>query len=132
MSDAERYLLDTHVFIWWITDSPKLSKKASDVIASSANRILLSSISGWEISIKAQLGRIAEVGDPVLSVPFHAKRNSFEIIDFSLEDALSVYNLEQVHQDPFDRALISQARNLQVPIISGDRIFERYPIELVW
>ncbi len=51
-------LLDTHTFIWWITDDSQLSSRARDLIADSANEVYLSAVSGWEIAIKAQLGKL--------------------------------------------------------------------------
>ena len=71
-----RVLLDTHTFLWWITDNPRLSLRAREILSDGKNRIYLSAASGWEIAIKAQLGRI-QVPEPLeqflaeqLALPF--------------------------------------------------------------
>lgn len=132
MSTHRSYLLDTNVFIWWITDAGCLSQTAEETIANPENNIFLSAISGWEIAIKAALGRLEQVGDPELSVPFHAKRNSFKILEFSIAAALRIFNLPRIHQDPFDRALISQAQVLNIPLITSDANIKKYDLECVW
>lgn len=132
MQSNSTYLLDTSTFIWWITDSASLSVAAKKIISDAKNKILVSSISGWEIAIKAKLGRLKKIGDPELSIPFHIKRNNFEMLDFSMSAALKVFNLPILHQDPFDRALIAQAAVLEIPIISADTIFNKYAVEVKW
>ena len=126
------YLLDTHTFIWWITDSPQLSRHARDVIANPNHRIILSAVSAWEIAIKTSLDRLREVGDPEISVPFHAQRNGFEVCAFSLEAALRVFKLPPIHQDPFDRALIAHASVLSAVILSADSALREYSIKVEW
>jgi PIN domain nuclease of toxin-antitoxin system len=126
------FLIDTSVFLWWIVDSDRLSRKAHEVISDPKNVIVLSAVSGWEISIKAKLGRLKEVGDPELSVPFQAKRNSFAIHDFPMAAALKVFSLPDVHQDPFDRALVAHAKLLEIPIVTPDKVISRYDVEIVW
>jgi PIN domain nuclease of toxin-antitoxin system len=126
------FLIDTSVFIWWINESRELSLTAQEIISNPKNVIILSAISGWEISIKAKLGRLKEVGDPELSVPFQAKRNSFLIQDFPMAAALKVFSLPDIHQDPFDRALIAHAKVLDIPIVTADKVISKYDLEVVW
>ncbi len=128
----KRYLLDTHVFIWWITADPKLSKKATSLIASTENEILISAVTAWEIAIKASLGRLNETGNPESTVPMHIQKNNFQVLDISVKAALGVFSLPTIHSDPFDRLLVSQAKVEKVPIISIDDLFDRYGIERVF
>jgi PIN domain nuclease of toxin-antitoxin system len=126
------FLIDTNVFLWWIVDSNQLSKRAREVISHPKNVIVFSAVSGWEIGIKAKLGRLSGVGDPELSVPFQAKRNSFAIHDFPMAAALKVFSLPDLHQDPFDRALVAHAMVLDIPMITPDKLISRYDLDVVW
>jgi len=53
-----RALLDTHAFLWWITNDPRLSRKVREIISDGENELFLSAASGWEMAIKARLGRV--------------------------------------------------------------------------
>jgi PIN domain nuclease of toxin-antitoxin system len=126
------YLLDTHAFLWWIADDARLSAVARKIIASSKNKIHVSAASAFEIAIKANLGRLSEVGDPYITVPFHIRRNNFTNLPISVEDSLRVYSLAPLHTDPFDRLLIAQAKEHSLVLITTDEVVKRYPIETVW
>lgn len=132
-------LLDTHAFLWWIADTnhPNLSPTAKETIADGQNNIVLSVASGWELAIKASLGRL-EV--PELTVPKdfgrfiteQATSNDFQILSISLDHAMGVYQLPHHHGDPFDRLLIAQAITENIPILSKDPEFSSYPIDVLW
>lgn len=128
----KRYLLDTHVFLWWITDDSQLSSKARKLIADEHAEIFFSVVSAWEISIKARLGRLRNVGDPVVSVPEEVRKNRFHVLDVSLAAALADYILPPIHADPFDRLLVAQALEGGMPIISSDTQLRQYPAEVLW
>lgn len=132
-------LLDTHAFLWWIadTDHPKLSPVAKEAIADGRNNIMFSVASGWELAIKASLGRL-EV--PELKVPKdfgrfiteQAANNDFQVLSISLNHAVGVYQLPHYHGDPFDRLLIAQAIAENIPILSKDSEFASYPVDVLW
>jgi PIN domain nuclease of toxin-antitoxin system len=126
------YLLDTHVFLWWIFDDPKLSKHAREVIAEPDSRIFVSSMSAWEISIKYHLGKLPHVGNLVKDLPLHVRRERFEILPISLEHAIAAGALDGKHKDPFDRMLIAQARIEDLTIISNDKILKKYKTPFLW
>ena len=126
------YLLDTHTLLWWLFDDPKLSKRAKDTISSPDSRVLVSSVSGWEISIKHKLGKLPHVGDLVHELPFCIRRDRFEILTISFEHAVAAGNLDGRHKDPFDRMLIAQTRIEELTLISNDKIFKKYKIPLLW
>lgn len=126
------YLLDTHVFIWWITEDERLSSKAIRLIEDDANQIYFSSVSAFEIAVKARLGRLREVGDPVLSVPYQVSQNGFEELKITVEQSLKVFHLPEIHSDPFDRLLVAQSQTTGFPIITNDKDIKRYPVECVW
>ena len=131
-SSVGSFLLDTHTFLWWITDSLRLSAKVRQIMQDADNKIFLSAVSGWEIAIKAALGKLKEVGDPELSVTFHAERNNIVMKDFPMQAALRIFKLPPIHQDPFDRALIAHAQMLEVPIITSDPTIKKYKHEVIW
>ncbi len=127
-----RVLLDTHVFLWWISDSPELSDDAREVLADGRNEPIFSAVSGWEIAIKTGLGKLELPGAPGKFVNEQLSRNDLEILPIHLRHALGVYELPDHHRDPFDRLLISQSVLEKLPILTADPKIHRYPVETIW
>ena len=125
-------LMDTHVFLWWAADEPRLSPRARAEIANPDNEVLLSAASGWEITIKSALGRLELHSEPQVFVPEHVHRNGFGVLPVTLHHSLEVYSLPHHHRDPFDRLLIAQARSEGIPLISGENRLRSYEVEIVW
>jgi len=101
-------LLDTHVALWAITDSPKLSQLARDLIVSPKTTVWVSTANLWEIAIKYALGR----GDMPISshkAMGYFKESGYRILSVDAEHAIAVEELPAHHQDPFDRILVAQA-----------------------
>ena len=120
-----RALLDTHAFLWWISDNRRLSERAREIIADGRNELLFSVASGWEISIKSGLGR--------LDVPEDLEQfNAFQVLPIHLSHALRTRVLPDLHRDPFDRILVSQAILEEIPLLSADPQISQYPVEVVW
>lgn len=127
-----RYLLDTHAFLWWILDDPRLSTRAISVMRDPDNEILFSAASAWEIAIKAQLGRISFETDPADLIPRQIAANGFTSLPVSVDHALMVSALPAIHRDPFDRMLVAQAQREKAVLLSADPAIGRYPVEIVW
>lgn len=127
-----RVLLDTHAFLWWISGSPKLSDTARETIANERNELLFSVVSGWEISIKAGVGKLGLPDTPKEFVTEQILLNDLKVLPVNLNHALRVYELPDHHQDPFDRLLVSQALVEETPILSADPEVRRYPVETIW
>ena len=127
-----RLLVDTHVFLWWITDAPKMSELAREAIKNPENEILLSPVCGWEIAIKAALGRLDLPAPPTEFIPDQLQKNGFGVLPISMHHALEVSLVPPHHQDPFDRLLIAQARSEGIPLISGDAAFRAYDVDVLW
>ena len=125
-------LLDTHAFLWWISDDPRLSEKAREIIADGRNELFFSAASGWEISIKAGLGRLEVPEDLQRFISDQLSRNAIQVLSIYLSHALHTGSLPVHHRDPFDRILISQAILEQIPLLSADPQFSHYPVEVVW
>jgi PIN domain nuclease of toxin-antitoxin system len=125
-------LLDTHTLLWWIAEDARLSHRARDVMADGRNAVLVSAASGWEIAIKAGLGRI-ELPRPV--GPFlseQLRQNQMDVLPIQMSHALRVQELPPLHRDPFDRMLVAQAQLERLPILTADPSIARYDVETLW
>ncbi len=124
-------LLDSHTFLWFVWDDPKLSP-AKALIEDGANRKLVSVASCWEIAIKAGLKRLA-LGEPATTfLPRELATNGFEVLGIELAHATFVETLPLHHKDPFDRLLVAQALIERLPLVSADAILEQYGIQRLW
>ena len=127
-----RILLDTHAFVWFVFDDPRLSPRAAATIEDERVSKLLSIVSLWEIVIKSQLGKL-RLG-MALSDFFDRQvtLRELELIDIGLPHLLAYDALPLAHRDPFDRLLVAQARVMSTPILSADSALSQYEVELVW
>ena len=94
-------------------------------------RLLLSAASSWEIAIKWALGRLSLPEPPATYVPSRMQRTNMEPLAISHSHALQVATLSRHHRDPFDRLLVAQAQLEGVPLVTADRAFDAYDIEIV-
>jgi len=127
-----RALLDTHVFLWWITDDPRLSPRVREIIGDGENELLLSVASGWEIALKTQLGRLQLPEEPERFIPEQMALNAIFSLPIQMSHALHVYKLPDHHRDPFDRLIIAQAMLEDLPVLTADPQMARYPIKVIW
>ena len=125
-------LLDTHAFLWWIDNNPKLSSRARGIISDAGNAIFLSAASGWEIAIKARLGKLTLPGALECFIADQLVVNAFSSLPIQLSHALHVYTLPAIHQDPFDRILVAQSQLEDMPILTADSQIAKYPVEVIW
>jgi len=118
-------LLDTHVALWAISDSPKLATQARELIEFPSTTVWVSSASLWEISIKHSLGR----GDMPISAKeaLHFFRQSgYSLLSIEPEHTIAVADLPSYHQDPFDRILVAQALMEPMRLMTHDATLARY------
>ncbi len=127
-----RALLDTHAFLWWITDDPRVSARARELISSSRNDLFLSAASGWEIAIKAGLGRIELPSPMERFLIAQLRENRIDVLPIQMSHALRVHALPRHHRDPFDRMLVAQAQLEKLPILSADRRIAEYEVKTMW
>ncbi|HEV7373805.1 MAG TPA: type II toxin-antitoxin system VapC family toxin [Pyrinomonadaceae bacterium] len=126
-----KLLLDTHTFLWFIDDSPRLSARAKSLLESDAD-LLLSVASLWEISIKISIGKLT------LAQPFDVflrqqlTNNDIEILPISLAHLGVVSTLPFHHRDPFDRLLIAQEIIEKMSVVGIDTAFDAYSITRLW
>lgn len=127
-----RALLDTHAFLWWITDDPKLSVHAREVIGDGENKLFLSAASGWEMAIKVRLGKLNLPDNLESFIPKQMALNAIDSFPVQMSHALHVYQLPDHHRDPFDRMLVSQAQLENLPILTADPQIAQYPVKIIW
>jgi len=127
-----RVLLDTHAFLWWIVDDPRLSSSARELMAGGDSELMLSAASAWEIAIKARLGRLRLPEGLSGYMADQLRANRITTLPVSFDHALYVRHLPDHHHDPFDRLLVAQSMLEDLPIVTGDRNLARYDIEVVW
>ena len=125
-----KVLLDTHTFLWAISDSAKLSPVARRAIASSERFCSVASV--WEVLIKVQIGKLPLPTPAGEHLTARMTANGVRILPIKLEHVLRVESLEMHHRDPFDRLLIAQSIEEGWPIITADPWFSRYPVEILW
>ena len=125
-------LLDTHVFVWWIMDDPRLSTRATELISSDSAELLFSAASAWEIAVKAALGKLELDGDLGRFVPEQLETNHIQVLPIQLDHALKVASLPLHHRDPFDRLLVAQCQVEGIPLITGDEQIGWYDLEVIW
>jgi PIN domain nuclease of toxin-antitoxin system len=127
-----RLLLDTHAFLWWVTDDDRLSTRAGELIAEGTNEVFFSAASAWEIAIKAGLGRIRLPDDAWSFTPDQLERNAFQPLPVHVRHAGAVIALPDLHRDPFDRMLVAQAMTEGLTFLTGDEMLSEYPVDIEW
>ena len=127
-----RALLDTHTFLWWNIDDLRLSERAREFIADGKNEIYFSAASAWEIAIKAGLGRLILPEPPASYIAKRLSLHKMLALPVQVSHALQVFDLPEVHKDPFDRLIVAQSEMEGLPIITGDVDIARYPVEVIW
>ena len=126
------YLLDTGVWLWSVGEPSRISRKARDVMADVSHDVFLSAVTSWEVAIKAASGKLQLPEPPDSYVPRRMAAQGLRPLAVSHEHALAVFALPAHHRDPFDRLLIAQAKVEEMTLISADRMFDRYPVQLLW
>lgn len=127
-----RLLLDTHTFIWFVTDSPKLSVMVKALIENENNEKLLSIASIWEMAIKHSTGKLSFGLLFKVFIQQQLSFNSIDLLNSSLDHIDVVATLPLHHRAPFDRLLIAQSIVEQIPILSADSTFDTYSIQRLW
>ncbi|HEY4904568.1 MAG TPA: type II toxin-antitoxin system VapC family toxin [Candidatus Sulfotelmatobacter sp.] len=124
-------LLDTHTFLWAILDDPRLSRRAKQIFTG-PNDLWLSVASVWEILIKVQAGKLPLPKPTGRYVVKKLSENRIELMPIRLDHVLKIESLQTHHRDPFDRVLICQSLEEDLPILTSDPLFNRYPVETIW
>lgn len=125
-----RYLLDTHIFLWWLLDQPKLSEAMKRVIAAPENNIYVSAASAWEMIIKSAVGKLSLPPSPEEFIRNQLRINRMFPLPISIEHALTIARLPMIHKDPFDRMLIAQTMYEGLVLITDDPVIKTYQVNV--
>ncbi|HEY0836580.1 MAG TPA: type II toxin-antitoxin system VapC family toxin [Azospirillum sp.] len=124
-----KLLLDTHAFLFWTSDDPRLPPAAREAIADPSSLVFLSAASVWEIGIKRAKGRLRTSFSDTME---EAARHHFVELPMTAAHAAGAAELPSHHEDPFDRMLIAQARADGLVLVTGDSIIPRYGVRCLW
>ena len=125
-------LLDTHAFLWFSAEDPKLSALARSTIEDPSNQVFLSLASVWEMAIKISLGKLKLQRSLPALVMEALERRGISLMSIELGHAAKVAELPFHHRDPFDRLLFSQCLVLGMPLVSRDPAADPYGIRRIW
>jgi len=127
-----KYLLDTVVWLWSVGPTEKIGAAGQEILSRGDEVIYLSAASVWEIAIKARSGKFHFPEEPARYIPDRLAKQGIRGLPVSQTHALKVYDLDLHHNDPFDRMIIAQAIVEDLTVLTSDRLFGKYPIEVVW
>jgi PIN domain nuclease of toxin-antitoxin system len=129
-----KYLLDTVVWLWSVGPSEKIGKAGLEILANGEAELYLSAASSWEIAIKSQLGKFALPEVPASYIPKRLAQQGIRSLSITQSHTIGVYDLPRghSHNDPFDRLIIAQAIAEEMIVLTSDRAFGRYPVEVLW
>jgi PIN domain nuclease of toxin-antitoxin system len=125
-----RVLLDTHTFLWAIADDPRVPSRVRRLIDASDCCFSVASI--WEAIVKVKSGKMSlplPAGDFLVS---QLVASGVQILPITLDHVLRVESLEIHHRDPFDRILMAQSIEDDLPILTTDPFFKKYPVQIIW
>jgi PIN domain nuclease of toxin-antitoxin system len=127
-----RILLDTHTFLWFVLDDPRLSSQARLVVEEPSGEVLISPASYWEIAIKISVGKYRLHDSYETFWRKGMDDNSFGVLPIDLSHTSRLLSMPHHHRDPFDRLLGAQALVEGIPLVSFDPSFDAYGIKRIW
>lgn len=122
-----RVLLDSQVLVWWMGQPDKMSRESLQIITDPRNTVYVSAVSVWELGIKAAKGNLTIPKEFVQQL----MDDGFATLDVTMRHAQASADLPMIHSDPFDRMIIAQARCDDLVLISSDRHFRRYNVQVI-
>jgi PIN domain nuclease of toxin-antitoxin system len=120
-------LIDTHVLLWWLDDSPRLGRAGRTAIADNQNFIAVSAATAWEIAIKQAAGRLEAPADLLGAID----AEGFDPLPITFPHAREAGALPRHHADPFDRMLIAQARLEALTLVTADPNIAHYDVAVL-
>ena len=126
-----RVLIDSQVLFWWYSEPLKLSRSAVSILEDGSNVLLVSAVTAWELAIKVTLGKLDALS-LVIDLEGFLREEGFTELPITVPQATRAGLLPLHHRDPVDRILVAQAQDLGIPIISSDRLLDRYDVKRLW
>lgn len=127
-----KYLLDTVVWLWSLDAVERINQAGKEILNSGAEEIYFSAATAWEVAIKAGLGKLKLPAPPHTCVLAFTEKQNLRPLPITALHAVKVYDLAPHHRDPFDRLIIAQAIVEEMIVLTADRNFEKYPIDIIW
>jgi len=127
-----KILLDTHAFLWAISENIKFGKNAKQAYLDSGNELFFSAVSYWEMGIKISIGKLELASNWEKIIDKEMINNGIKWLDLKKEHVQGIIKLESHHRDPFDRLLIAQARYEHMTIMTIDKQIEKYDVTTIW
>ena len=124
-----RLLLDTCIFLWFISGDKRLPDSLRELIVDPRNDVFLSTVSIWESIVKHQLGKLPLPMPPAKYLPGQRKRHHISSLALDEGSVVHLSNLPDLHRDPFDRMLICQAIQHRLTLVTTDSIIFSYPVK---
>lgn len=126
-----KLLLDTHIFLWYISAASQLPARLRDAIADPANVVYLSAVSVWEATIKFQLGKLPLPEPPHVYLPRARAQHGILTLPVDEASVIRLTHLPALHRDPFDRLLICQALEHGLTIATVDDQIRGYSVAII-
>jgi PIN domain nuclease of toxin-antitoxin system len=126
-----RVLLDTNVILRLALEPERLDGDVLALLTDDATSIVISTVSPWEIAIKWGLGKLSIPGHPRAFASLAVRELGASLLPIVLDHVLGVADLPDHHGDPFDRLLIAQARAEKMSIVTADRVFSAYDVDVI-
>lgn len=126
-----KILIDTHVFLWAITEDERLSDEHRAIYLDSSSQLYLSVASVWEMLIKSGIGKLPLPRPASNFILRQMEKNQIDMLTIRAAHLIQLESLPPIHRDPFDRMMVAQAMAEGMPIISADVAFRRYPVRIL-
>ena len=127
-----KILVDTHIFLWAITDDHRLSAENRTVYLDNSNQLYLSVASVWEMLIKCGLGKLPLPKPASGYILKQMEKNRVEMLTIRAAHLTQLESLPPIHRDPFDRILVAQAMAEDLPLLTSDQYIRQYPVRCIW
>jgi PIN domain nuclease of toxin-antitoxin system len=126
-----RIIIDTEAFLHWIADDPRLSEHARETIENTDNELFLSGASAMEMATKIRLKQLI-LNNPLSFVTEQMHLNMIKPLPVDISHGLYVSKLPNFHQDPYDRIILAQATLESMSILTSDKAFVPYKVDVIW
>jgi PIN domain nuclease of toxin-antitoxin system len=127
-----KYLLDTVVWFRSVSSVETINPAARAILDDGRQEIYLSAVTALEVSIKMRLGKLRLASPPAQCIPAFMAKQGLHPLMVTHSHAVKVYDLPLHHNDPFDRLIIAQAITEDMCVLTTDRIFAKYSVNVFW
>jgi PIN domain nuclease of toxin-antitoxin system len=124
--------LDSHAFVWWSIDHPRLSRAARAAIADAENEVYVSTAVAWELATKVRINKWPDAREVAENFDAALLRNNFRPLPISALHARTAGFFSARHRDPFDRMLAAQSRIEDMPLVTADPVFKAFGTKVIW